>query len=266
MYSGKKIAIIIPALNEAGSIGQVIREIPDYVDEIAVVDNGSTDQTDLIARNAGARIVYQSVRGYGAACLAGIRSLRNVDVVGFIDGDYSDYPEDLATLLEPVACGDCDFAMGQRECVDNNMNAISLHQKVGIAGASIHSKTQCSSISSGRTIAIKDAIKDVDFHAISSRGFPNSYTSLKFMGLISYKLAILDSAVCIRNLHEPVGLVWQVSASVFRQRVVYWSHQGKQPGVSHRKDGDKPPERLPLRQQSQRSFLEESPIGPLSVA
>ena len=131
MYSGKKIAIIIPALNEAGSIGQVIREIPDYVDEIVVVDNGSTDQTDLIARNAGARIVYQSVRGYGAACLAGIRSLRNVDVVGFIDGDYSDYPEDLTKLLKPVACGNYDFAMGQRECVDNNINAISLHQKIG---------------------------------------------------------------------------------------------------------------------------------------
>jgi glycosyltransferase involved in cell wall biosynthesis len=131
MFSGKTIAIIIPALNEAGSIAKVIRDIPGYVDDIVVVDNGSTDQTDVIAREAGARVVYQSVRGYGAACLAGIRSLRNMDIVGFIDGDYSDYPDDLRKLLEPVACGQYDFAMGQRQCVENNADAISFHQKLG---------------------------------------------------------------------------------------------------------------------------------------
>jgi glycosyltransferase involved in cell wall biosynthesis len=131
MYCGKTIAIIIPALNEAGSIAKVVRDIPDYVDEIVVVDNGSTDHTDVMARAAGARVVYQSVRGYGAACLAGIRSLKNIDIVGFIDGDYSDYPDDLRKLLEPVACGHYDFAMGQRECVENNADAISFHQMLG---------------------------------------------------------------------------------------------------------------------------------------
>ena len=141
MFSGKRIAIIIPALNEARSIKRVIKDIPAYVDEVVVVDNGSSDQTDVIARAAGARVVYQSVRGYGAACLAGIRTLRNVDVVGFIDGDYSDYPEDLCKLLEPVAGGEYDFAMGQRECVDSNMNAIPIHQRLGnwVACHLIHS-------------------------------------------------------------------------------------------------------------------------------
>ena len=131
MFSGKRIAIIIPALNEARSITKVIKHIPGYVDEIVVVDNGSTDQTDVMARAAGARVVYQSVRGYGAACLAGIRTLRNVDVVGFVDGDYSDYPDDLRKLLEPVAGGEYDFAMGQRECEDSNIVAIPMHQKLG---------------------------------------------------------------------------------------------------------------------------------------
>ncbi len=102
-----RISVIIPALNEAASIGLVIRDIPPgLASEIIVVDNGSTDGTAEIARQAGARVVHEPHRGYGAACLAGIAAADNPDIIAFLDGDYSDYPEELALLAEPIIQGD----------------------------------------------------------------------------------------------------------------------------------------------------------------
>lgn len=131
MLSGKHITVIIPALNEAGSIAKVISEIPACVDNIIVVDNGSTDRTDIIAKSAGASVIYQHVRGYGAACLAGIRSIRHTDIVGFVDGDYSDFPEDLKSLLEPIAEEKYDLVLGKRHCIDEDDRALLFHQRLG---------------------------------------------------------------------------------------------------------------------------------------
>jgi glycosyltransferase involved in cell wall biosynthesis len=86
-----KISVIIPALNEQDAIGLVIRDISkDVADEIIVVDNGSTDNTAMVAEKAGARVVREPHRGYGAACLKGIASAHEPDIVVFLDGDGAD--------------------------------------------------------------------------------------------------------------------------------------------------------------------------------
>jgi glycosyltransferase involved in cell wall biosynthesis len=110
-----RISIIIPALNEAESIGHVVSEMPwQLIAECIVVDNGSTDATASIAAEAGARVV-RSQRGYGAACLAGsLAALPDSDILVFMDGDGSDIIADLARLTGPVVSGEADFVIGSR--------------------------------------------------------------------------------------------------------------------------------------------------------
>ena len=110
----KKISVIIPALNEEEAIGKVIKDIPEHVNEIIVVDNGSTDNTAKISREAGARVVFEKRKGYGYACLAGISAVKDPDIVVFLDGDYSDYPEDIDLLINPIIEEGYDFVVGSR--------------------------------------------------------------------------------------------------------------------------------------------------------
>ena len=109
------ISIIIPALNEAESIGQVVSEMPwNLIAECIVVDNGSTDRTASIAANAGARVI-QSPRGYGAACLAGSKAaLPTSTILVYMDGDGSDVIADLPGLTTPIQNGEADFVIGSR--------------------------------------------------------------------------------------------------------------------------------------------------------
>ncbi|MEY8850138.1 glycosyltransferase family 2 protein [Psychroserpens sp. XS_ASV72] len=112
------IKVIIPAYNEADSIGLVIKDIPNVVDEIIVVSNNSTDQTEQNATEAGATVLTESRKGYGYACLKGMDYLANQelepDIVVFLDGDYSDYPEELSKLIAPILDDDIDFVVGAR--------------------------------------------------------------------------------------------------------------------------------------------------------
>ena len=112
------IKVIIPAFNEEDSIGKVISEIPNSVDEIIVVSNNSTDETEIRAKKVGATVLVESQRGYGYACLKGINYLKNQvikpDIVVFLDGDYSDYPEELTKLVDPIINDDIDFVIGAR--------------------------------------------------------------------------------------------------------------------------------------------------------
>ena len=109
------ISVIIPAINEEANIGRVIEEIPDWVDEVLVVDNGSTDNTVAIARSHGAKVIHEAERGYGAACLRGIAELNSQnDIVVFLDGDYSNYQEKMHLLVDPIIDRQADMVIGSR--------------------------------------------------------------------------------------------------------------------------------------------------------
>jgi glycosyltransferase involved in cell wall biosynthesis len=111
-----RAAVVIPALDEAAVIGSVVARIPrDLVDDVIVVDNGSRDATARLAEAAGARVVTEPRRGYGAACWAGVRALADgTDVAVFLDGDGSQRPEELPRVLEPVRRGEADLVLGTR--------------------------------------------------------------------------------------------------------------------------------------------------------
>lgn len=113
-----KISVIIPAYNEEKAIANVIREIPKIVSEIIVVNNNSTDNTARIAFENGATVLSEKRKGYGYACLKGLEYISShktkPDIVVFIDGDYSDYPEELTKLIDPIMNHNVDFVIGTR--------------------------------------------------------------------------------------------------------------------------------------------------------
>ena len=112
--AGPRVGVVMPALNEEEAIEQVLTDIPGLVTSVTVVDNGSTDATATRARASGARVVAERRRGYGRACLAGLRATPDVDVVVFLDADRSDYPEDITELVSPILEGRADLVMGDR--------------------------------------------------------------------------------------------------------------------------------------------------------
>lgn len=113
-----RIVVIIPAFNEENAIGHVIGEIPDYVSEVIVISNNSTDKTIEVAEKAGATVLSEVQKGYGFACLKGMEYIANreikPDIVVFLDGDYSDFPEELTQLVEPIITQNVDFVVGAR--------------------------------------------------------------------------------------------------------------------------------------------------------
>jgi len=128
-----KIAVVIPAYNEAASIGLVLDDLlRDAVAQVVVVDNGSTDGTAVVARERGAQVVDEPRRGYGTACLAGIAALDDdVEIVVFLDADYSDHPEELPRLVAPILSGDADLVIGSRTLGQCERGAIAPHARWG---------------------------------------------------------------------------------------------------------------------------------------
>ena len=114
------IKVIIPAYNEADSIGFVIKAIPNSVNEIIVVSNNSNDNTEINAKNAGATVLIETKKGYGYACLKGmdyiskLEGAQRPEIVVFLDGDYSDYPEELTKIVAPILNDNIDFVIGSR--------------------------------------------------------------------------------------------------------------------------------------------------------
>ena len=127
-----RISVIIPAFNEEDSIGLVLDALPqNLIHEIIVVDNNSTDNTARSAIEKGARVVAEQRRGYGSACLKGISALDNPDIVVFLDGDFSDYPEEIVKLVAPIESGEMDFVLGSRMILPESRSALLPQSRYG---------------------------------------------------------------------------------------------------------------------------------------
>jgi glycosyltransferase involved in cell wall biosynthesis len=127
-----QVSVIIPTRNEALSIGRVLADLPrDLVSEVLVVDSNSTDGTPEIAAKMGARVLRESRRGYGQACLTGLANANSPDIVVFLDGDYSDRPAELPILIAPILEGRADITLGSRLHERNSAEALPWHQVFG---------------------------------------------------------------------------------------------------------------------------------------
>ena len=127
-----RISIIIPAFNEESSIGLVLDALPqDKIREIIVVNNNSTDDTARVATAHGARVVEEPQKGYGSACLKGIDELNAPDIVVFLDGDFSDFPEEIVELVSPIEKGDADFVLGSRMILTESRRALLPQARYG---------------------------------------------------------------------------------------------------------------------------------------
>ncbi|MGA1776687.1 MAG: glycosyltransferase family 2 protein [Flavobacteriaceae bacterium] len=127
------IAVIIPAFNEAPSIAHVIRAIPKHVTTCIVVDNNSTDETAAMAEESGAIVLHESQKGYGHACLKGMAYLEKhpPDIVVFLDGDFSDFPEDLDLLVTPLLQDEAVFCLGARTKNLREKGSLTPQQRFG---------------------------------------------------------------------------------------------------------------------------------------
>lgn len=130
------VDVVIPALNEERAVGLVVGAIPRYlVRHIVVCNNGSTDNTEEVARQAGAHVVDAPQRGYGSACLVGLawcnQQVPRADVIAFVDADYSDDPRELPLLLEPIAAGRADMVIGSRALGRADRGALLPQQRFG---------------------------------------------------------------------------------------------------------------------------------------
>lgn len=131
----KNIKVIIPAFNEQNAIVNVLKEIPDLVSEVIVVDNNSNDLTFISAKNAGATVLFEEKKGYGYACLKGLNYIQNQeikpDIIVFLDGDYSDYPAELLKIIHPIIADNIDFVIGARIKELREMGSMTPQQVFG---------------------------------------------------------------------------------------------------------------------------------------
>ncbi|MFN2458098.1 MAG: glycosyltransferase family 2 protein [Chitinophagaceae bacterium] len=136
MVKNSKIVVIIPAYNEENSIAKVINDIPTgIIDEVVVVNNNSNDGTEVNAVNAGATVLREKRPGYGFACLKGIEYIKQLqpapDIVVFIDADYSDHPEEMPYLLQPIINEGMDMVIGSRALGRKERGSMTVQQEFG---------------------------------------------------------------------------------------------------------------------------------------
>jgi glycosyltransferase involved in cell wall biosynthesis len=126
----EKIGVIIPARNEEPSIAQVLRDIPGELNAIVVVvDNGSSDETVRVARESGAQVIQEQVPGYGRVMSIGISYFADhpVDIIVFLDGDYSDYPQAMSDLVDPIVNDEADLVVSTRLKPLFDKNSLPFH-------------------------------------------------------------------------------------------------------------------------------------------
>lgn len=134
MYQNKIIKVVIPAYNEEQSIGLVLRDIPSFVDEVIVVNNNSSDETFNAAKLCGATVLTEIRKGYGSACLKGLKYISDTngcDILVFIDADYSDHPEEMSKLLVPIFNNNMDMVIGSRALGNREVGSMTPQQVFG---------------------------------------------------------------------------------------------------------------------------------------
>jgi glycosyltransferase involved in cell wall biosynthesis len=131
------VDVIIPAFNEEKSIARVIGDIPSLVRHVVVANNNSTDRTAEVALAAGAKVVFEPQKGYGKACLTAMDWIKQQgvrpDILVFLDGDYSDYPQELEELIAPIAAGKADLVLGSRAMGEREAGSMTIPQVFGNA-------------------------------------------------------------------------------------------------------------------------------------
>lgn len=135
MHQPPIIDVVIPAFNEEGSVGKVIKDIPDVVRNVVICNNNSTDNTENVAREAGAVVVSEPRPGYGYACLKGMEWIAQQevkpDILVYLDGDYSDYPEQLVEVVAPIINDDMHMVIGSRALGNMEKGAMMPQQIFG---------------------------------------------------------------------------------------------------------------------------------------
>lgn len=131
MRRNKHVTVVIPARDEEAAIGDVVRSIPAWVDEIVVADNNSTDATATLAHASGARVVDAPRPGYGSACLAALATINNTDILVFMDGDGSDNTDEMKLLADPIINGEVDITIGSRVLGEVEPGAMTRSQRWG---------------------------------------------------------------------------------------------------------------------------------------
>jgi glycosyltransferase involved in cell wall biosynthesis len=131
------VDVIIPAFNEEKSIAKVIGDIPSLVRHVVVANNNSTDRTAEVALAAGAKVVFEPQKGYGKACLTAMNWIKQQgvqpDILVFLDGDYSDYPQELEELIAPITAGKADLVLGSRAMGEREAGSMTIPQVFGNA-------------------------------------------------------------------------------------------------------------------------------------
>ena len=131
------VDVIIPAFNEEKSIARVIGDIPSLVRHVVVANNNSTDRTAEVALAAGAKVVFEPQKGYGKACLTAMDWIKQQgvqpDILVFLDGDYSDYPQELEELIAPITAGKADLVLGSRAMGEREAGSMTIPQVFGNA-------------------------------------------------------------------------------------------------------------------------------------
>ena len=131
------VDVIIPAFNEEKSIAQVIGDIPGIVRHVVVANNNSTDRTAEVATAAGAQVVFEAQKGYGKACLTAMDWIKQQevqpDILVFLDGDYSDYPQELELMIAPILGGKAELVIGSRSLGQREAGSMTLPQVFGNA-------------------------------------------------------------------------------------------------------------------------------------
>jgi len=131
------VDVIIPAFNEEKSIAKVIGDIPALVRHVVVANNNSTDRTAEVALAAGAKVVFEPQKGYGKACLTAMDWIKQQgvqpDILVFLDGDYSDYPQELEELIAPITAGKADLVLGSRAMGEREAGSMTIPQVFGNA-------------------------------------------------------------------------------------------------------------------------------------